>query len=126
MSEIVSEIPIFLPFTSCLRFFLFSFSLSLFQTCLSALSHVLSFALSLFTSLPFCLKCIYFYFCHWYVYFFLPSFAELGGSTLSDCKRKFLQQASLLGKALQDAWRYGWKVEDNGDNNKTYILIHSH
>lgn len=38
---------------------------------------------------------------------------ELGGSTLNDCKRKFLQQASLLGKALEDARRYCWKVEDN-------------
>lgn len=55
---------------------------------------------------------------------FLPSPPELGGSTLNDCKRKFLQQASLLGKALEDARRYCWKVEDNGDNNKAYIYIH--
>lgn len=55
---------------------------------------------------------------------FLPSPPELGGSTLNDCKRKFLQQASLLGKALEDARRYCWKVEDNGDNNKAYIYVY--
>lgn len=44
--------------------------------------------------------------------------SELGGSRLNvDSKRKFLQQASLLGKALRDAQRYGWRVTDNGEDN---------
>lgn len=36
---------------------------------------------------------------------------ELGGSRLNiDSIRKFLQQASLLGKAMQDCQKYGWKT----------------
>lgn len=48
---------------------------------------------------------------------FSSHWLELGGSNLKECQRKFLQQASLLGKALQDARRYCWRVEDNGDHN---------
>ncbi|KAK1906632.1 Thioredoxin reductase 1 cytoplasmic [Dissostichus eleginoides] len=39
---------------------------------------------------------------------------ELGGSSVNiDSIRKFLQQASLLGKALQDSQKYGWKLKEN-------------
>lgn len=44
---------------------------------------------------------------------------ELGGSSLNtDSIRKFLQQASLLGKALQDSQKYGWSMKDHGDYEK--------
>ncbi|KAK6314839.1 hypothetical protein J4Q44_G00143680 [Coregonus suidteri] len=35
----------------------------------------------------------------------------LGGSSIL---RKLLHQASLRGKAIQDAWKYGWKFEEQG------------
>ncbi|XP_030004140.1 thioredoxin reductase 1, cytoplasmic-like [Sphaeramia orbicularis] len=39
---------------------------------------------------------------------------ELGGSTFNkDTIRKFLQQASLLGKAIQDSNKYGWRFIDD-------------
>lgn len=39
---------------------------------------------------------------------------ELGGSSLNmDSIRKFLQQASLLGKAVQDSQTYGWRFKDH-------------
>lgn len=38
----------------------------------------------------------------------------LGGSSLNmDSIRKFLQQASLLGKAIQDSQAYGWRLKDD-------------
>lgn len=38
---------------------------------------------------------------------------ELGGSSLNmDSGRKFLQQASLLGKAVQDSQKYGWRFKE--------------
>ncbi|XP_044199089.1 thioredoxin reductase 1, cytoplasmic-like isoform X3 [Thunnus albacares] len=41
---------------------------------------------------------------------------ELGGSSLNlNSIRKFLQQASLLGKAIQDSQKYGWRFKEDGD-----------
>ncbi|XP_067437239.1 thioredoxin reductase 1, cytoplasmic-like isoform X3 [Thunnus thynnus] len=41
---------------------------------------------------------------------------ELGGSSLNlNSIRKFLQQASLLGKAIQDSQKYGWRFKEEGD-----------
>ncbi|KAM7377855.1 hypothetical protein PAMA_012991 [Pampus argenteus] len=41
---------------------------------------------------------------------------ELGGSSLNlNSVRKFLQQTSLLGKAIQDSQKYGWSFKEEGD-----------
>lgn len=43
---------------------------------------------------------------------------ELGGSSLNtDRIRKFLQQASLLGTAVQDSEKHGWKMKDHGSHS---------
>uniref|UniRef100_A0A3Q1BR23 Thioredoxin reductase 1, cytoplasmic n=1 Tax=Amphiprion ocellaris TaxID=80972 RepID=A0A3Q1BR23_AMPOC len=40
---------------------------------------------------------------------------ELGGSSFNmDSIRKFLQQATLLGKAVQDSQKYGWRFRHEG------------
>uniref|UniRef100_A0A674AHW5 Uncharacterized protein n=1 Tax=Salmo trutta TaxID=8032 RepID=A0A674AHW5_SALTR len=42
----------------------------------------------------------------------------LGGSSVNvgSIPRKLLHQASLLGKAIQDARKYGWKFEEQGES----------
>ncbi|XP_054480984.1 thioredoxin reductase 1, cytoplasmic-like [Anoplopoma fimbria] len=43
---------------------------------------------------------------------------ELGGSSLNkDSIRKFLQQASLLGKAIQDSQKYGWRFKEEASHD---------
>ncbi|XP_074554873.1 thioredoxin reductase 1, cytoplasmic-like [Halichoeres trimaculatus] len=43
---------------------------------------------------------------------------ELGGSSLNtDRIRKFLQQSSLLGKAIQDSEKYGWRFKEQGSHS---------
>ncbi|XP_014063626.2 thioredoxin reductase 1, cytoplasmic isoform X2 [Salmo salar] len=43
---------------------------------------------------------------------------RLGGSSVNvgSIPRKILHQASLLGKAIQDARKYGWKFEEQGSH----------
>lgn len=58
--------------------------------------------------------------------FFILTFLfplELGGSSLNlDSVRKFLQQASLLGKAVKDSQKYGWRLKEEG-NLDSYVLF---
>ncbi|KAM6896571.1 thioredoxin reductase 1, cytoplasmic-like isoform 2-T2 [Lycodopsis pacificus] len=48
---------------------------------------------------------------------------ELGGSSLNmDSIRKFLQQASLLGKAIQDSQKYGWRLKEEASHGWSELV----
>ncbi|XP_037616740.1 thioredoxin reductase 1, cytoplasmic-like [Sebastes umbrosus] len=48
---------------------------------------------------------------------------ELGGSSLNmDSIRKFLQQASLLGQAIQDSQKYGWRLKEHASHGWTELV----
>ncbi|XP_068442600.1 thioredoxin reductase 1, cytoplasmic-like [Clinocottus analis] len=48
---------------------------------------------------------------------------ELGGSSLNmDSIRKFLQQASLLGKAIQDSQKYGWRLKEEAPHSWSELV----
>uniref|UniRef100_A0A671WIR3 Thioredoxin reductase 1, cytoplasmic n=1 Tax=Sparus aurata TaxID=8175 RepID=A0A671WIR3_SPAAU len=48
---------------------------------------------------------------------------ELGGSSLNtNSVRKFLQQASLLGKAIQDSQKYGWREKEPVSHGWTELV----
>ncbi|XP_031725730.1 thioredoxin reductase 1, cytoplasmic [Anarrhichthys ocellatus] len=48
---------------------------------------------------------------------------ELGGSSLNmDSIRRFLQQASLLGKAIQDSQKYGWRLKEEASHGWSELV----
>ncbi|XP_076023512.1 thioredoxin reductase 1, cytoplasmic-like isoform X2 [Genypterus blacodes] len=48
---------------------------------------------------------------------------DLGGSSINtDCKRKLLQQAALLGKSMKDSHKYGWRFTEDVSHDWSQLL----